>query len=145
MLRLKISRAYQQFEIFKEQKGKMGNQAAKKAQKNSNQTRGRNWMVKWNDTWRLRRQGLEPSLKNEPIKRPVLSTKTLASLAGARVSAGERGWARASAGGLLKVSRGAGGKERLTNNIFQFIDHTCQNLARIWQVNTLWRLYCKIF
>lgn len=42
MLRLKISRAYQQFEIFKEQEGKMGNQAAKKAQKNSNQTRGRN-------------------------------------------------------------------------------------------------------
>ena len=74
----------------------MGNQAAKKAQKNSNQTRGRNWMVKWNDTWRLRRQGLEPSLKNEPIKRPVLSTKTLASLAVARVSAGERGRARAA-------------------------------------------------
>ena len=40
----------------------MRNQAAEKAQKNSNQTRGRNWMVKWKDTWRLSRQVLEPTL-----------------------------------------------------------------------------------
>ena len=98
----------------------MRNQAAKKAQKNSNQTRGRNWMVKWKDTWLLSRQRLKPFL-NWPIKRPVLCF--LCKSRGARVNAR----------GLGKVSRGAGWKESLTNIDF----HADGNRKRIFHARTV--------
>ena len=67
--------------------------------------------------WLLSRQGLKPSL-NWPIKRPVLCF--LCKSRGARVNAG----------GLVKVSRGAGGKKSLTNIDF----HADGNRKRIFHV-----------